>query len=54
MKVYVIYHELLQRMKIARVFPGVTKATPNDEYTFYAEPGMYLKPGYVITSRGWP
>lgn len=94
-------------MKIARVFPRVTKATPNDELAFYglpngkkidvdevhisvvfsydkqageflAEqwkragynvklggpaynkltdqfiPGMYLKPGFVITSRGCP
>lgn len=93
-------------MNIARVFPRITKATPNDDYTFYdapgmflpeidevhisvaftydlrrAEalekqwrhiapvkiggpalnepggefiPGMYLKPGYVITSRGCP
>lgn len=95
-------------MRIARVFPRVTKATPCDEYTFFAEPGfpdflppidevhisvtfssdvdeaerlaeewrhiapvkiggpaagepggafvpgMYLKPGYVITSRGCP
>lgn len=97
-------------MKIARVFPRITNATPWDEYAFYEEPGfndpeflppidevhisvaftydlpraeqlakawrhiapvkiggpalnehggefepgMYLKPGYVITSRGCP
>lgn len=94
--------------RIARVFPRITKATPQDDYTFFAEPGfrdflppidevhvsvafsgdlreaewlaeqwqdvapvklggpatgepggafvpgMYLKPGYVITSRGCP
>ena len=28
--------------KIARVFPRITNATPNDDYTFYAEPGMFL------------
>lgn len=28
--------------KIARVFPRITNATPNDEYTFFAEPGMFL------------
>lgn len=27
-------------MTIARVFPRVTKATPCDEYTFFAEPGF--------------
>jgi hypothetical protein len=96
-------------MKIARVFPRKTNATPDDEYSFFGErekpgmflpdidevhvsvtftydlpraeklaaewghvapssiggpatgatggdftPGMYLKPGYVITSRGCP
>jgi hypothetical protein len=93
-------------MKIARVFPRITKATPQDEYTFYGPPGLvlpeidevhvsvtftddlkaadklatawghiapvkvggpafddpggeffpgrYLRPGYVITSRGCP
>lgn len=29
-------------MKIARVFPRITKATPNDEYAFYDAPGMFL------------
>lgn len=29
-------------MKIARVFPRITKATPSDEYTFYDAPGMFL------------
>lgn len=29
-------------MKIARVFPRVTKATPHDEYTFFDAPGMFL------------
>lgn len=28
--------------KIARVFPRTTNATPHDDYTFYAEPGMFL------------
>lgn len=93
-------------MRIIRVFPRRTKATPTDDYAFYSEPGlfvpeadevhvsvtfvedipeadrlarawrhiapvriggpafaepsgafvpgMYLKPGYVITSRGCP
>ena len=31
-------------MKIARVFPRVTNATPVDEYAFYDEPGMFLPP----------
>lgn len=31
-------------MNIARVFPRITKATPNDEYTFYDAPGMFLPP----------
>lgn len=26
---------------IARVFPRVTKATPNDALAFYDEPGMF-------------
>lgn len=29
-------------MNIARVFPRITKATPNDDYTFYDAPGMFL------------
>lgn len=96
----------MKACNIARVFPRITNATPNDEYTFFDEPGMflpaidevhvsvaftydlpraeqlaeawrhiasvkiggpalnepggefvpgmYLKPGYVITSRGCP
>lgn len=28
--------------RIARVFPRITNATPCDEYTFYAEPGLFL------------
>ena len=31
-------------MKIARVFPRITNATPNDDYTFYDAPGMFLPP----------
>ncbi|MGC7872590.1 hypothetical protein ACPUYX_13805 [Desulfosporosinus sp. SYSU MS00001] len=97
----------MRKIKVARVFPRITKATPNDELAFYdcppmfipdidevhisvaftydvpkAEwlakqweaaglpvkiggpafdapggdfiPGMYIKKGYVITSRGCP
>ncbi len=29
-------------MKIARVFPRITKATPRDEYCFFGPPGMFL------------
>ncbi len=31
-------------MKIARVFPRVTNATPRDEYTFFDGPGLFLPP----------
>jgi hypothetical protein len=31
-------------VKIARVFPRITRATPNDEYTFYDTPGIFLPP----------
>jgi len=31
-------------MKIARVFPRKTKATPLDEYTFFEGPGLFLPP----------
>lgn len=31
-----------QMVKIARVFPRVTNATPKDDYTFYGPPGMFL------------
>lgn len=32
-------------MKIARVFPRVTKATPKDEYTFFTEePPLLIMP----------
>jgi len=29
-------------MKIARVFPRITRATPNDELCFFGPPGMFL------------
>lgn len=29
---------------IARVFPRITNATPNDDYTFFDAPGMFLPP----------
>jgi hypothetical protein len=31
-----------QMVKIARVFPRVTNATPKDDYTFFDAPGMFL------------
>ncbi len=31
-------------MNIARVFPRITKATPNDELCFFDAPGMFLPP----------
>ncbi len=31
-------------MKIARVFPRKTNATPTDEYTFFSYPGLFLPP----------
>lgn len=31
-------------MKIARIFPRKTKATPLDEYTFFEGPGLFLPP----------
>lgn len=31
-------------MNIARIFPRITKATPQDEHTFYDAPGMFLPP----------
>jgi len=31
-------------LKIARVFPRITNATPHDEYTFFDYPGMFLPP----------
>lgn len=31
-------------MKVARVFPRVTKATPNDDYSFHSLPGLFLPP----------
>lgn len=31
-------------MNIARIFPRITKATPQDKYTFYDAPGMFLPP----------
>lgn len=31
-------------MRIARVFPRKTKATPTDEYCFFNAPGMFLPP----------
>jgi hypothetical protein len=32
-----------QEMKIARVFPRKTKASPTDELAFYDEPGLFPK-----------
>ena len=32
------------RLNMARIFPRVTNATPNDDYTFYDAPGMFLPP----------
>lgn len=33
-----------QMVKIARVFPRVTNATPKDDYTFFDAPGMFIPP----------
>ena len=34
-------------MKIARVFPRRTKATPDDDLAFVGEPDMFMRPGEV-------
>lgn len=42
------------KKRIIRVFPRRTAATPTDEPGGYFVPGLYMKKGYVITSRGCP
>ena len=44
-------------MSIARVFPRRTKATPDDEYAFVGEPGLFLPPSinevHVSVTFSW-